>query len=105
MSVREFPTNSTMMDLLEMTGHGSPRWRSYGFPVKEELRPRLNHHPVSDPTCKLKMGDVIELTPAIPDKSLVEYREEIQRMYNRGVSVSPKPASAVTNASVVGWSS
>ncbi|XP_021716529.1 probable GTP diphosphokinase RSH2, chloroplastic [Chenopodium quinoa] len=103
MSVREFPPNSTMMDLLEKTGHGSPRL-TYGFPMKEELRPRLNHHPVSDPTCKLKMGDVIELTPAIPDKSLVEYREEIQRMYNRGLSVS-KPASAVTSASVVGWSS
>uniref|UniRef100_A0A803KR21 GTP diphosphokinase n=1 Tax=Chenopodium quinoa TaxID=63459 RepID=A0A803KR21_CHEQI len=103
MSVCEFPTNSTMMDLLDKTGHGSPRL-TYGFPMKEELRPRLNHHPVSDPTCKLKMGDVIELTPAIPDKSLVEYREEIQRMYNRGLSVS-KPASAVTSASVVGWSS
>lgn len=104
MSVREFPTNSTMMDLLELTGHGSPRWTSYGFPMKEELRPRLNHLPVNDPTCKLKMGDVIELTPAIPDKSLIEYREEIQRMYNRGLSVST-PTPAATSASVVGWRS
>lgn len=104
MSVKEFPMNSTMMDLLEMTGHGSPHWKSYGVPMKEELRPRLNHHPVSDPTCKLKMGDVIELTPAIPDKSLVEYREEIQRMYNRGPTVSTS-APAATSTSVVGWRS
>ncbi|XP_074268225.1 putative GTP diphosphokinase RSH2, chloroplastic [Silene latifolia] len=104
MSVQEFPTNSTMMDLLERTGNGSPRWTPYGFPVKEDLRPRLNHEPVSDPTCKLKMGDVIELTPAIPDKSLVEYREEIQRMYNRGRSVST-PGVAAGRPSVVGWRS
>ncbi|XP_074294844.1 putative GTP diphosphokinase RSH2, chloroplastic [Silene latifolia] len=102
MSVQEFPTNSTMMDLLERTGHGSPRWTPYGFPVKEDLRPRLNHEPVSDPTCRLKMGDVIELTPAIPDKSLVEYREEIQRMYNRGRSVSMS-GNATTRPRVVGW--
>ncbi|KAJ4930480.1 hypothetical protein NE237_022058 [Protea cynaroides] len=88
MSVQEFPANSTVMDLLERTGRGSSRGYPYGFPVKEELRPRLNHEPVSNPTHKLKMGDVVELTPAIPDKSLTEYREEIQRMYDRDVSVS-----------------
>ena len=80
-----------MMDLLERTGHGIPR-TLYGFPVKEDLRPRLNRQPVNDPTCKLKMGDVVELTPAIPDKSLTEYREEIQRMYDRG------PAAAAAGA-------
>ena len=93
-----------MMDLLEMTGHGSPRSTSYGFPVKKDLRPRLNHLPVNDPTCKLKMGDVIELSPAIPNKSLIEYREEIQRMYNRGLSVSA-PTPTTTGASVVCWRS
>ncbi|KAL7240534.1 hypothetical protein ACSBR2_006231 [Camellia fascicularis] len=82
MSVQEFPANSTILDLMERAGQGSFRWTSYGFPVKEELRPRLNHKPVSDPTCKIKMGDVVELTPVIPDKSLTEYREEIQRMYD-----------------------
>ncbi|KAG6395677.1 hypothetical protein SASPL_141801 [Salvia splendens] len=86
MSVQEFPANSSVMDLLETAGRGSSRWTSFRFPVKEELRPRLNHKPVSDPTCKLKMGDVVELTLAIPDKSLTEYREEIQRMYNRGAT-------------------
>lgn len=104
MSVQEFPKNSTMMDLLELTGHGSPRSTSYGFPMKQELRPRLNQHPVTDPTCKLKMGDVIELTPAIPNKSLVEYREEIQRMYNRGLSAS-KSSPATASSSTVGWRS
>ena len=102
MSVQEFPANSTIMDLLERTGRGSSRWTPYGFPIKEELRPRLNHEAVNDPTCKLKMGDVVELTPAIPDKSLIVYREEIQRMYERGVSVSSKWSAA---SSMVGWRS
>ncbi|KAL0380570.1 UNVERIFIED_CONTAM: putative GTP diphosphokinase RSH2, chloroplastic [Sesamum angustifolium] len=88
MSVQELPANSSVMDLLEATGRGSSWWTSYGLPVKADLRPRLNHEPVSDPTCKLKMGDVVELTPAIPDKSLTVYREEIQRMYDQGRSVS-----------------
>ncbi|KAF7843600.1 putative GTP diphosphokinase RSH2, chloroplastic [Senna tora] len=87
MSVQEFSANSTVMDLLERAGRGSSRWTPYRFPLKEELRPRLNYEPVSDPKCKLNMGDVVELTPAIPDKSLTEYREEIQRMYNRGLTV------------------
>ena len=30
------------------------------------------------------MGDVVELTPALPHESLPNYREEIQRMYDRG---------------------
>ncbi|CAB4302764.1 unnamed protein product [Prunus armeniaca] len=102
MSVQEFPTNSTIMDLLERTGRGSLRWTPYGFPLKEELRPRLNHAAVSDPTCKLQMGDVVELTPAIPDKSLTEYREEIQRMYDRGMSV---PSTGPAASSMVGWRS
>ncbi|XP_077240954.1 putative GTP diphosphokinase RSH2, chloroplastic [Tasmannia lanceolata] len=88
MSVQEFPANSTVTDLLERVGRGSSRWTPCRFPVKEELRPRLNHKPVKDPNCKLKMGDVVELTPAIPDKSLTEYREEIQRMYDRDLTVS-----------------
>lgn len=88
MSVQEFSANSTVMDLLERAGRGSTRWTPYGFPVKEELRPRLNREPVSDPSCMLKMGDVVELTPTIPDKSLTVYREEIQRMYDRGLSLS-----------------
>ncbi|RVW52200.1 putative GTP diphosphokinase RSH3, chloroplastic [Vitis vinifera] len=49
MSVQECPANSTIMDLLERTGRGSSRWTPYGFPIKEELRPRLNHEAVNDP--------------------------------------------------------
>ncbi|CAN0877960.1 Probable GTP diphosphokinase RSH3, chloroplastic [Linum grandiflorum] len=83
MSVQELPANSSVIDLLERSGRGSSMRRaSYGYPIKEELRPRLNHTPVSDPTCKLKMGDVVELSPAIPAKSLTKYREKIQRMYD-----------------------
>ncbi|KAF5939833.1 hypothetical protein HYC85_021000 [Camellia sinensis] len=85
MSMQEFPANSTILDLMERASQGSFRWTSYGFPVKEELRPRLNHEPVSYPTCKIKMGDVVELTPVILDKS---YKEEIQWMYDGGLTVS-----------------
>lgn len=85
MSVQELPPNSTVMDLLERAGRGRTRWSPYNFPVNEDLRPRLNHRPVCDPNQVLKMGDVVELTPDIPDKSLTEYREEIQRMYEQGL--------------------
>lgn len=88
MSVQEFPPKSTVNDLLERAGRVNTGWDPYSFPVKEELRPRLNHKPVSDPNHILKMGDIVELTPAIPDKSLTEYREEIQRMYERGYALS-----------------
>jgi hypothetical protein len=49
------------------------------------------------------MGDVIELTPTIPDKYLTEYREEIQRMYDRGLTVSSMGTTA-TASSMVGTS-
>lgn len=102
MSVQELPAESTMMDLLARVGWGSSKCSIYGLSVKEELRPRLNHEPVSDPTCKLKMGDVVELTPTIPDKSLMEYREEIQRMYNRGLAMS---STGTPINSTIGWRS
>ncbi|KAL8232448.1 hypothetical protein R6Q57_002226 [Mikania cordata] len=101
MSVQEFPPNSTVKDVLDVAGHGNSRWSPYRFPVKEELRPRLNHEPVGDPSCKLKMGDVIELTPRIPDRSLTEYREEMQRMYDRGIPTTRKPTPG--SSMVVGW--
>ncbi|WOL06640.1 putative GTP diphosphokinase RSH2, chloroplastic [Canna indica] len=88
MSVQEFPADTTVLDLMERGGGGIPGGSACSFPAKLELRPRLNHKPVSDPCQKLKMGDVVELTPALPDKSLTEYREEIQRMYERGHALS-----------------
>ncbi|KAF8769036.1 hypothetical protein HU200_007016 [Digitaria exilis] len=84
MSVQEFPANSTVMDLMDRVGANSPRWSPYSIPMKEDLRPRVNHEPISDLDRKLSMGDVVELTPALPHKSLSGYREEIQRMYDRG---------------------
>lgn len=81
MSVQELPANATVKDVMNVAG-------SRFISVKEELRPRVNHEPVRDLGCRLKMGDVVELTPRIPDKSLTEYREEIQRMYDRGLSVT-----------------
>ncbi|XP_065016512.1 probable GTP diphosphokinase RSH2, chloroplastic isoform X2 [Musa acuminata AAA Group] len=83
MTIQELPTDSTVMDLLERVGRGSARCPGYGFTVKEELRPRLNNQPVNDPNQKLRMGDLVELTPAISDRSLTEYREEMQRMYDQ----------------------
>lgn len=88
MSVQEFAPNSTVMDLLERFGRANHRDQLHSFTMKEELRPRLNHEPVSQPNQKLRMGDVVELTPAIPRKSLTEYRKEIKRMYDHGLSVS-----------------
>ncbi|KAJ3677114.1 hypothetical protein LUZ60_002838 [Juncus effusus] len=85
MSVHEFPANSTVRDLLERVGAASSIWSPYGFPLKEELRPRVNHQPINDLTLKLNMGDVVDLTT---NKSLTEFREEIQRMYDGGSMVS-----------------
>jgi ppGpp synthetase/RelA/SpoT-type nucleotidyltranferase len=84
MSVQELLANSTVSDLMERVGANSPRCSPYSFPLKEELRPRVNHKPINDPNQKLSMGDVVEPTPALPHESLIEYREEIQRMYERG---------------------
>ncbi|GKB35162.1 probable GTP diphosphokinase RSH2, chloroplastic [Tanacetum coccineum] len=71
MSMQEFQANSTVKDVLNIAGHGSSSsYSPYRFSLKQELRPRLNHDPVSDPSCRVKMGDVIELTPRIPFKSL-----------------------------------
>ncbi|GJS13611.1 probable GTP diphosphokinase RSH2, chloroplastic [Tanacetum coccineum] len=102
MSVQEFPGNSTLKDVLNIPGHGSSsRYSPYGFYLNQELRPRLNHEPVSDPSCKVKMGDVIELTPRIPDKSLTEYREEIQRMYDRGHSVPNSSMRQIVGSTLI----
>nr|GMD35457.1 probable GTP diphosphokinase RSH2, chloroplastic [Ipomoea batatas]GMD37162.1 probable GTP diphosphokinase RSH2, chloroplastic [Ipomoea batatas] len=90
----EFAAKLNSCDLLEKAGQESSGLTPYGIPVKEELRPQLNQKPITDPTCKLKMGDVIQLTPAIPDKSLTYYRACI---YDRDLSVSSlAPACSMT---------
>uniref|UniRef100_A0A0D6QY13 GTP diphosphokinase n=1 Tax=Araucaria cunninghamii TaxID=56994 RepID=A0A0D6QY13_ARACU len=83
MTVQELPPNSTVKDMLEKMGNDNLPFISYGVPIKEELRPRLNHATVNDLNQKLKMGDLVELTPSIPVKSLPEYREEIRRMFDK----------------------
>lgn len=88
MSVHEFPANSTVNDLLERVGEARSIWSTYCFEIKEELRPRVNNQPVSDPNQKLNMGDMIELTPKLPHKSLPEYRGEMQRMYDGNLMTS-----------------
>lgn len=92
MSVRELPANSTVTDLLESAGRArasSKSWAQYGgFLVKEDTRPRLNRQQVLDPSYKLRMGDVVELTPTLADRALTEYREEFQRMYDGSVAAT-----------------
>ncbi|KAD4889404.1 hypothetical protein R6Q59_033673 [Mikania micrantha] len=100
MSVQEFPANSTVKDLVAVAGQGSGRWTPYGFSVKQELMAKVNREAVNDYNCKLKMGDVVELSPKIPDKSLTEYREEIQRMYEIGVPITGRQRTAGNR---VGW--
>ena len=100
MSMQEFPANATVKDVLDKAGEGSYRWSPYGFSVKQELIPKLNHEAVSDPSCNLKMGDVVELTQKIPDKSLIEKREEIQRMYESGLSTT---STGRASGNRVGW--
>lgn len=88
------------LGFMERVRQGNFRWTPYGFPGKGELRPRLNHEPVIDPTCKLKMGDVVELTPAIPVKALTEVREQFQRMYDTGLTVSSSGHDTTANSMV-----
>lgn len=82
MSVLEFPAESTLLDLTERVGGGGSRGSPCAFPMKSVPRPRVNHEPATDWNQKLKMGDVVELTPTLPSKSLTKCREEIQRMYD-----------------------
>ncbi|XP_074577117.1 putative GTP diphosphokinase RSH2, chloroplastic isoform X2 [Curcuma longa] len=88
MTVHEFPGRSTVADLLNQVGGIRIRWPNYTFTEKEVLQPRLNNQPVIDLNQELRMGDLVELKPVISDWSLTEYREEIQRMYDKDLSVS-----------------
>lgn len=72
MVLQQLPPNLIVKDLLGKISYGSLLFTSNGFPVQEELRPRVNHKIVSDP-CQLEMGDFVELTMSIPYKFLIEY--------------------------------
>lgn len=79
-----------LLDLTERVGGGGSRGSPCAFPMKSDLRPRVNHEPATDRNQKLKMGDVVELTPTLPSKSLTKCREEIQRMYEQGPTLSSR---------------
>ncbi|GJW39003.1 DNA polymerase epsilon catalytic subunit A-like protein [Tanacetum coccineum] len=87
MPVQESPANATVKDVLDRVGEGSYSWSPYGFSVKQELIAKLNHEVVSDPIDKLGMGDVLELTPKIPDKSLIEKKRR-NSTYNQGKDIA-----------------
>ncbi|KAF5773597.1 hypothetical protein HanXRQr2_Chr13g0590351 [Helianthus annuus] len=91
MSVQEFPANSRVKDLVDVR---------YGFSVKEEVLLKVNREAVDDFNFRLRMGDVVELGPKLPDKSLTEYREEIQRMYEIGQPATSRQRIAGYR---VGW--
>ncbi|GJU31662.1 probable GTP diphosphokinase RSH2, chloroplastic [Tanacetum coccineum] len=65
-------------------------------PLEVEIRTKSMH-------LQVKMGDVIELTPIIPFKSLREYREEIQCVYGRGYSVPNSSRRQTAGSTVYGW--
>lgn len=89
MSVLEFPAESTLLNLMVRVGGGGSRGSPCNFPMKfDDLKPRVNCEPTSDLSQKLKMGDVVELTPTLLHKSLTKYREEIQRMYEQELTLS-----------------
>lgn len=83
MTVQELAPNSTVKSLLEKMGSDTLPFTSYGATIKEELRPKLNHETVCDLNKNLKTGDLVELSPSIPDKSLIECREEMKRLFNK----------------------
>ena len=45
------------MDLMHRVGANSPRWSPYSIPMKEDLRPKVNHEPISDLGRALSMYD------------------------------------------------
>lgn len=81
MTVQELPGGSTVADLLHRRVMEDSFAATCGVAFCEELRPRVNHKTVDDIQQILKMGDLVEMTPLIPDDSLIEYRNRIKRMF------------------------
>eukprot|EP00250_Pteridium_aquilinum_P011200 c198_g1_i1 orf=267-2537(-) len=81
MMVQELPGNSTVADLLERTTREDALVATVGG-FWEEARPKVNRKDVDNIQQKLKMGDLVELLPCVPGKSLNEYREKLRRMYD-----------------------
>lgn len=85
MMVQELPGGSTVADLLYKRVVDDSFAATCGIAFCEELRPSVNHKVVDNIQQVLKMGDLVEMTPLIPDESLVEYREKIKRMFGNTV--------------------
>lgn len=81
MVVQELPAGSTVADLLHKRCIEDSFVATGGVGFCEELGPRVNHKVVEDIQQILRMGDLVEMTPLIPNTSLVEYRNKIKRMY------------------------
>lgn len=81
MMVQELPGNSSVADLLERTSKEDALVATVGG-FWEEARPKVNHKEIEDIQQKLQMGDLVELQPSVPGKSLNEFREKLRRMFN-----------------------
>lgn len=86
MVVQELPGGSTVADLLHKRSIEDSFAATGGVAFYEELRPRVNHKMVDDIQQTLKMGDLVEMTPLIPNDSLIEYRNRIKRMFGDTVT-------------------
>lgn len=80
--VQELLGNSTVADLLERTSKEDDALVVTVGGFWEAARPKVNHKEVDDFQQKLKMGDLVELQPCMPGKSLNEYRDKLRRMYD-----------------------
>jgi len=47
------------------------------------------------------MGDLVELSPSIPDESLTEYREEIRRMFGKADGCTKERAEILRRKSQI----
>ncbi|KAI5081841.1 hypothetical protein GOP47_0001584 [Adiantum capillus-veneris] len=104
MMVQELPGSSTVADLLERTTKEDALVATVGG-FWEEARPKVNHKNVEDIQQELKMGDLVELQPSVPGKSLNEYREKLRRMFEdcsmEGLKREPKLSRVRLSETVV----
>lgn len=81
MTVQEMPGGSTIADLLQRSANEGSLVATPGIGFGEELRPKVNHKVIKDINQRLKMGDLIDMTPCIQRKCLNEYREQLKRLF------------------------
>ncbi|MCO5587304.1 hypothetical protein L7F22_041252 [Adiantum nelumboides] len=86
MIVQELPGGSTVADLLQRRATEDSFAATCGMAFYEELRPKVNHKVIDSIQQVLKMGDLVEMTSSIPNKSLIEYRNTIKRMFGDTVT-------------------